>query len=207
MDFGKVTEKTNSLDFGFESLGNDGTGEEIEMNTIRRGSYDTSSRRDSVETKNAQTSFGGEPSVTTPLLCEGYQENREEAAKIIKSKFPNWDPLNSSFSYNLNSRGEVIVMLTGTIKAVPHLLIDADGNVNEKEIKTSKKIRTSLGSRFEKIVETNEAEIERRNKKICELQDQGATTSDKNKIEGLDQIIDEEQDEINRLERANEEIE
>ena len=44
-------------------------------------------------------------------------------------------------------------------------------------------------------------------KKISELQDQRATTSDKNQIEGLDQTIDEEQDEINQLERENEEIE
>ena len=98
-------------------------------------------------------------------------------------------------------------MLTYTKKTVPHVLIDTDGNVKEKVLKTSKKILTSLGGRFEKIVETNEEEIERRNKKISELQDQRATTSDKNQMEGLDQTIDEEQDEINQLERENEEIE
>ena len=176
----------------------------MEMNTIRRGSYDTSSRRVSVETTYAQTSFGVDTSVTTPLLREGSQENREEAAKIIKIIFPNWNPLDSSFSYNLNSRGEVIVMLTDTIKAVAHLIIDADGNVNEKELKASKKIRTSLGARAEKIVATNNEKIARHKERIDELQDELATISNEHMRDNLNQTIAENKDSINQLERANE---
>ena len=179
----------------------------MEMNTIRRGSYDTSSRRGSVETTYVQTSFGVDTSVTTPLLCEGSQENREEAAKIIKRIFPNWNPLDSSFSYKLNSRGEVIAMLTDTIKAAPHLLIDADGNVNEKELKASKKIRTSLGARAEEIVATNNAKIARHKERIVELQDELATTSNEHMRDNFNQTIAENQDAINQLERSNEEIE
>ena len=131
----------------------------------------------------------------------------EEAAKIIKRKFPKWDPLKSSFSYKLNSRGEVIVMLSDNIKAVPHLIIDADGNVNEKELRASKKIQQSLGDRAENIIENNEEEIARRNKKISELQDELATTSNEHMRDNLNQTIAENQDSINQLERANEEIE
>ena len=207
MDVDIDTEKTNPFDSGVENPGYDGTGEEMEMNTIRRGSYDTSSRRGSVETTYAQTSFGVDTSVTTPLLREGSQENREEAAKIIKRIFPNWNPLDSSFSYNLNSRGEVIVMLTDTIKAVPHLIIDADGNVNEKELKASKKIRTSLGARAEEIVATNNEKIARYKERIDESQDELATTSNEHMRDNLNQTIAENQDSINQLERANEEIE
>ena len=208
MDVGKVTEKTNSFEFGVENLGADETDEQFEMENLNP--YDSSSIGLDVPTSYhrtyGETSFITGVDERTPMLREGSQENREVAAKIIKSKFPNRNPLNSSFSATLNLGGEVIVMLTYTRKAVPHVLIDADGNVNEKVLKTSKKYRTSLGVRFDKIVETNEEEIERRNKKISELQDQRATTSDKNQIEGLDQTIDEEQDEINQLERENKEI-
>ena len=210
MDVDIDTEKTNPFDSGVENPGYDGTAEEMEMNTIRRGSYDTSSRRGSVKTTYAQTSFGVDTSVTAPLLREGSQENREEAAKIIKRIFPNWNPLDSSFSYNLNSRGEVIVMLTDTIKAVLHLIIYADGNVNEKELKASKKIRTyrtSLGARAEEIVATNNEKIARYKERIDESQDELATTSNEQMRDNLNQTIAENQDSINQLERANEEIE
>ena len=68
MDVGIDTEKTNPFDSGVENPGYDGTGEQMEMKTRRRGSYDTSSRRGLVETTYAETSFGVDTSVTTPLL-------------------------------------------------------------------------------------------------------------------------------------------
>ena len=151
--------------------------------------YDSSSRRGSVETTYAETSFGVDTSVTTPLLREESQENREEAAKIIKRIFPNWDSLDSSFSYKLNSRGEVIVMLTDNIKALPHLIIDADGNVNEKELKASKKIQQSLGDRAEEIVATNNEKTARHKERIDELQDELATTSNEHMRDNLNQTI------------------
>ena len=150
MDVDIDTEKTNPFDSGVENPGYDGTGEKYEMENLNK--YDSSSRRGSVETTYAETSFGVDTSVITPLLRERSQENREEAAKIIKSKFPKWNPLKFSFSATLNSRGGVIAMLTDTKKAVPHLKIDADGNVNEKELKASKKIRTSLGAELKRLL-------------------------------------------------------
>ena len=58
--------------------------------------------------------------------------------------------------------------------------------------------------RFLKLIEE---EIARRNKKKSELQDQLEKTAEEHMREGLNQIIDEEQDAIDQLERANEEIE
>ena len=98
-------------------------------------------------------------------MDEEFQENRQEAAKILESKFPKWNPLDSSFNATLNTRGEVVVTLTDTRKAVPHVIIDADGNVNEREIRKSKKIQNSLGPSAEDIIETNDEEKTRRDKK------------------------------------------
>ena len=92
-------------------------------------------------------------------------------------------------------------MLTDTTKAVPHVIIDADGNVNEREIKKSKKIKNSLGPPAEDIVETNRVEITRREKKIQELQASRETS------ENIDAGIEEQRNEISRLETKNDIIE
>ena len=159
--------ETNPFGDGVDNRGVD-DGDEIGMQNLNP--YDSSSRRASVDItaphssykKTSFTTGGGE---RTPLLGEEFQENRQEAVKILKSKFPKWNPLDSSFNATLNPRGEVEVMLTDTRKAVPHVIIDADGNVNEKEIKKSKKIQNSLGPPAEDIIRTKEEEISRSEKK------------------------------------------
>ena len=162
----------------------------------------SSSRRGSEDHRTyEETSFTTGGDERAPLLDKEFQENRQEAVKILESKFPKWDPLDSSFNATLNSRGEVEVMLTDTRKAVPHVIIDADGNVNEREIKKSKKIQNSLGPPAEDIVETNREEISRREKKIQELQASRETS------ENIDADIEEQQNEISRLEAENEIIE
>ena len=180
-------------------------GDAIEMQNL--DPYDSSSRRGSVDITAPHSSYK-ETSLTTgggeriPLLSEEFRENRQEGAKILKSKFPNWNPLDSSFSdATLNSRDEVEVMLTDTSKAVPHVIIDADGNVNEREIKKSKKIKNSLGPPAEDIVETNREEISRHEKKIQELQASRETS------ENIDAGIEEQRNEISRLETENDIIE
>ena len=60
------------------------------------------------------------------------KKTEKRRLEYLKSKFPNWDPFDSSFGVTLNSRGEVIAMLTDSRKATPHVLIDADRNINEK---------------------------------------------------------------------------
>ena len=97
-------------------------------------------------------------------------------------------------------------MLSDSRKAVPHVIIDADGNVDEGEIKKSKKIQKSLGPSAEDIIRTKEEEITRREKKIDELKDSRETAS-VNQREQIDANIEEQQSEISRLEAENEIIE
>ena len=198
----------NPFGDGVDNRGVD-DGDEIGMRNLNP--YDSSSCRGSVDitaphSSYKETSFttgGGE---RTPLLGEEFQENRQEAAKILKSKFPKWNPLDSSFNATLNTRGEVEVILTDTRKAVPHVIIDADGNVNEREIKKSKKIQNSLGPPAEDIIRTKEEEISRREKKIEELKASRETVSE-NQREQIDANIEEQRNEISRLEAENEHIE
>ena len=199
-----IDDTENPFGDGVDNRGVDYGDDEIGMRNLNP--YDSSSRRGSVDitaphSSYKETSFttgGGE---RTPLLGEVFQENRQRAAKILKSKFPKWNPLDSSFNATLNKRDEVVVMLTDTRKAVPHVIIDADGNVNEKEIKKSKKIQNSLGPPAEDITETNREEISRREKKIQELQ------ASENQRENNDANIEEQRNEISRLEAENEIIE
>ena len=202
------TEK-NPFDTGAENPGYDETREINEMDRFPS----SSSRRGSEDINNPyhhrtyeETSFTTGGDERTPLLSEEFRENRQEAAKILKSKFPNWNPLDSSFNAALNERGEVEVMLTDTRKAVAHVIIDADGNVNEREINKSKKIQNSLGPPTEDIVETNREEISRREKKIQELQASRETAS-RETSENIDAGIEEQRNEISRLETENEHIE
>ena len=197
------------IPFG-DGVGNRGVddGDAIEMQNL--DPYDSSSRRGSEDTTYrgtyGETSFIEGIDEHTPLLDKVSQENRKEAVKILESKFPKWDPKNSSFNATLNSRGEVEVMLSDSRKAVPHVIIDADGNVNEREIKKSKKIQKSLGPRAEDIVETNREEMTRRENKIKELQASRETASG-NQREQIDANIEAQQNEISRLEAENERIE
>ena len=131
----------------------------------------------------------GDVSETTPLIEK--ESRRDEALAIIKSKFPKFNPANSPFKLNRD-------------KGKYHRLFNKDGELNEKLPKT---IIDYLGPPAEKIVEINEEEIARRKERIAELQEQLEKTAEENMIEGLNQIIDEEQDAINQLEIANEKIE
>ena len=135
-----------------------------------------------------------------------FQENIQEAAKILESKFPKWNRLNSSFNASLNEKGEVEAILTDQKNAVPHVIVDAVGNVKEREISKVKKIKDSLGPRAEDIVETNREEMTRRENKIKELQASRETASG-NQREQIDAGIEEQQNEISRLEAENEHIE
>ena len=206
---------------GVENRGVDDD-DEIEMRNLdpydsssRRGSEDTTYRSSHSKTYE-ETSFNEGEDEHTPLIPEEErdkalaiklkEENRQSAAKILKSKFPKWDPKNSSFNAILNKRGEVEVILSDSRKAVPHVIMDADGNVKEREINKSKKIQKSLGPPAQDIVETNREEISRRENKIDELQASRETAS-VNQREQIGANIEEQQSEISRLEAENEIIE
>ena len=84
-----------------------------------------------------------------------------------------------------------------------HLLFNSDGEVNEKIPKT---IKDALGTPAEDIVETKREEITKRENKIKELNDSRETAS-VNQREQIDANIEEQQNEISRLEAENEHIE
>ena len=107
------TEKNPFVD-GATNPGYDETGEINEMDRFPS----SSSRRGSEDINNPyrhrtyeETSFTTGGDERTPLLDE---ENRERAREILESKFPNWDPLDSSFNATLNKRGEVVATLIDT---------------------------------------------------------------------------------------------
>ena len=84
-----------------------------------------------------------------------------------------------------------------------HLLFNSDGEVNEKLPKT---IIKALGTPAEDIVEAKEEEISRRKKKDEELQASLETASE-NQREQIYANMEEQQNEISRLETEKEHIE
>ena len=86
-------------------------------------------------------------------------------------------------------------------KIIPYLI--PDGEVNDKFPKT---VIEALGTPAEDIVETKREEITRREKKIDELKASRETASE-NQREQIDANIEEQQNEISRLEAENEIIE
>ena len=84
-----------------------------------------------------------------------------------------------------------------------HLLFNSDGEVNEKLPKT---IIKALGTPAEDIIRIKEEEISRREKKIDELKASRETASENQRVQ-IDADIEEQQNEISRLEAENEHIE
>ena len=207
MDVGLDTEKTNSFEPGVDNLGGDEDIELHPMTTRRRGSYD-SSRSGSVDPTShhrtyGETSFitGGDISDTAPFIQR--EGKRDDAWDRIKRKFANFNPAISSFTASIDDYDRIIVKLNRD-RGKYHQLFKGNDEVNDKLPKT---IIDSLGSPADKIVETKEEEIARRNKKISELQDQLEKTSDEHMRDNLNQTIAEEQDMIAQLEIANKKIE
>ena len=204
MDVDIDTEKTNPFEPGVDNPGMDEDIELHPMTSSRRGSVDPTSLHKTYE----ETSFGGDASDSTPLLereenVDTSLKNIEDAWEKIKERFPNCNPANSPFTARLDEFGQVIVRLK-RFGGKPIPFLKANGELNDKLPKT---IIKSLGPPAEDIVETNGEEIAKRSKKISELQDQLATTSDEHMRDYLNQTVAEEQDMIAQLERADEKIE
>ena len=185
---------------GAANPGYDETGEINEMDRFpssssRRGSEDTTYHR-----THGETSFIEGIDEYTPLITE--EEKRDEAWDRSKRKFPNINPANSSFTATLDEYDMVKIKLK-RINAKPALLFNKDGEVNKKLPET---IIKSLGPRAEDIVETNREEMTRRENKIDELNDSLETASE-NQREQIVANIEEQQNEISRLEAENERIE
>ena len=127
----------------------DETGEMNEMDRFpssssRRGSEDINYPYQHRTYEETSFTTGGDISEITPLMSK--EKNREEAAEILKRKFPKWDPKHSSFNATLNKRGEVEVMLSDSRKAVPHVIIDTDGNVKERDKEVEENSKFSWAS-------------------------------------------------------------
>ena len=118
----------------------------------------------------------------------------------IRSKFPKVGT--TKFTATLDDIGRVFVKLIRE-KGKYHPLFNSDGEVNEKLPKT---IIEALGPSAEDIIRTKEEEISRREKKIQELQASRETSSE-NQKEEIDADIEEQRNEISRLEAENERIE
>ena len=195
-----IDETENPFDTGAVNPGYDETGEMNEMDRFpssssRRGSEDTTYHR-----TRGETSFIEGIDEHTPLITK--ETKRDEAWDRIKRKFPNINPANSSFTATLDEYDRVEVRLKrGGGKY--HLLFNSDGEVNEKIPKT---IIKDLGTPAEDIIRTKEEEISRRENKIKELQASRETAS-VNQREQIDANIEEQQNEISRLEAENEIIE
>ena len=195
------TEK-NPFDTGAENPGYDETGEINEMDRFPS----SSSRRGSEDINNPyhhrtyeETSFGGDISEVTPLLTRRENELNDSVDEI-KRKFPNADT--SKFTSKIDEFGRAIIRLIRD-GGKYHLLFNSDGEVNEKLPKT---IIKALGTPAEDIIRTKEEEITRREKKIQELQASRETASE-NQREQIDANIEEQRNEISRLEAENEHIE
>ena len=108
-----------------------------------------------------ETSFitGGDISDTAPLIQR--EGERDDSWDRIKRKFPNFNPANSSFTASIDDYDRIIVKLK-RLGGRPVSLFKANDKLNDKLPKT---IKESLGPPADKIVETNEEEIARRNKK------------------------------------------
>ena len=193
-----IDETENPFDTGAVNPGYDETGEMNKMDRFpssssRRGSEDTTYHR-----TRGETSFIEGIDEHTPLIRKENELN--DSVDEIKRKFPNADT--SKFISEIDQYGRVKVKLIRE-GGKDHLLFNSDGEVNEK---LPKKIIKALGTPAEDIIRTKEEEITRREKKIDELKASRETASE-NQREQIDANIEEQQNEISRLEAENEIIE
>ena len=196
--------ETNIFGDGVENRGVDDDDDEIGMRNL--GPYVSSSRRGSGDTtyRSSHSRTYGETSFIegidehTPLITK--ESKRDEAWDKIRRKFPNVNT--SKFTATSDDIGRVFVkLIRSNSKYSP--LFNKDDELNDKLPKT---IKDALGPPAEDIVETNREEISRREKKIQELQASRETAS-REASENIDADIEEQRNEISRLEAENDIIE
>ena len=190
--------ETNTFGDGVDNRGVD-DGDAIEMQNL--DPYDSSSRRGSEDTtyRSSHSRTYGETSFIegidehTPLIAK--ESKQDKAWDKIRSKFPN--VVTNKFTATSDDIGRVFVkLIRSNSKYSP--LFNKDDELNDKLPKT---IKDALGAPAEDIVKTNREEISRREKKIQELQASRETS------ENIDADIEEERNEISRLEAENDIIE
>ena len=198
-------EETETNIFG-DGVENRGVDDDDEIGMRNLDPYDSSSRRGSEDTtyRSSHSRTYGETSFIegidehTPLITK--ESKRDEAWDEIRRKFPKVNT--SKFTATSDDIGRVFVkLIRSNSKYSP--LFNKDGELNDKLPKT---IKDALGPPAEDIIETNREEISRREKKIQELQTSRETASEIQK-EQIDANIEEQENEISRLDAENERIE
>ena len=159
----------------------------------RRGSEDTTYHR-----THGETSFIEGIDEHTPLITK--ESKQDETWDRIKRKFPKVNTTKITATLDEFDRVRVKLIRKGGKDA---RLFKENGEVNEKLGKT---IIEALGTPAEDIIRTKEEEISRREKKIDELHASRETASE-NQREQIDANIEEQQNEISRLEAEDERIE
>ena len=195
--------ETNTFGNGVDNRGVDDGDDEIKMRNL--GPYDSSSRRGSEDTTYrsshsrtyGETSFIGGIDEHKPLITK--ESKRDEVWDEIRGKFPKLDT--TKFTATSDDNGRVLVRLI-RINSKYSPLFNKDGELNDKLPKT---IKYALGAPAEDIAETNREEISRCEKKIQELQASRETSE--NQKEEIDADIEEQRNEISRLEAENDIIE
>ena len=202
-----VTEK-NPFGTGTDNPCYDETGEMSEM-TDRFPP--TSSKRGSEDITNLyrhrtreETSLGRDISEITPLIDHStVEEQREKAREVLEREYPN---ASASLIADYSKQGRLTVKMSEGRKE--YKLFTINQTTKEQQINPSlpKEIIKALGEPADKITEANKEEIARREKKRSKLQEnrKKATGAEK---ENIDRNINEQQEEIDELERENEEIE
>ena len=202
---------------GVENRGVDDD-DEIEMQNLnpydsssRRGSEDTTYRSSHSKTYGETSFIEGEDEHTSLLSKEERdkalakkreedEKNQDKAWAEIKRKFPKVDTTIFTATIDEYDRVKVRLMRKG---GKTSFLFKPDGELNGKLPGT---IIKALGPRAEDIVKTNREEMTSRENKIDELNDSLETAS-VNQREQIVANIEEQQNEISRLEAENEIIE
>ena len=171
----------------------------------------TSSRRCSEDIANPyrhrtreETSFGGDISDITPLIDHStVEEQREKAWEVLEREYPN---ASASLIADYSKQGRLTVKMSEGRKE--YKLSTINQTTKEQQLNPSlpKEIIKALGEPADKITEANKEEIAKREKKISKLQENRKTATGAEK-ENIDRNINEQQEEIDELERENEEIE
>ena len=200
-------EKTNPFDTGAKNPGYDETGEMNEMDRFpptssRRGSEDIINPRH--HRTHGETSFIEGISDTIPLIDHStVEEQREKAWEVLEREYPN---ASASLIADYNKDGRLTVKMSEAKR--DYILFTKNRTTGEQQIKPKlpKEIQKSLGEPAVRIVEANKDEIARREKKLSELKEKRKTATGVEK-ENIDHNINEQQEQIDKLERENEEIE
>ena len=167
----------------------DDEGESIPMTSTSRRGYDNPNYRE-------ETSFIDNWDENTPLI------RREDAWERIREKYPKVNPVNSSFTSDIDEYDRVVVrMKRKGGKSYP--LFKPDGELNEKLPKT---IKESLGPSAEKVIETDERGITRTIEKEKELES-SLKDAGPSQRENIIRDIDQQRDERENMEREVEVVE